>query len=74
VSPESGIWEVARREQQRMSVLERPALFCAVCGAAMQQQVFGTIRREVWCAEKRCKQYQRKLNVFDRVLTGDSHE
>jgi hypothetical protein len=58
---------------EKVSVLERPALFCAVCGAAMMQQLFGVIRREVWCAERTCKQYERKLNIFDRVLTGDSH-
>lgn len=80
MSPESAVWDVARREErgyerpEQVSVLERPALFCAVCGAAMQQQVFGPIRREVWCAESTCKQHGRKLNVFDRLLIGDAHE
>jgi hypothetical protein len=54
--------------------VERPPLFCGVCGAAVMQEVFGAIRREVWCAESKCSQHGQRLNVFDAALRGVPHE
>ena len=57
----------------QVAFVTRPALFCAHCGSAVQQRLFGVIRREVWCVEKKCPQYQQRLNVFDPIVRGASH-
>jgi hypothetical protein len=70
MSPESAALEAAR---ERVQFVTRPALFCAACGAAVMQEVFGPIRREVWCAERACHQHGKRLNVFDPVVDGVPH-
>lgn len=56
-----------------VSFVTRPALFCSACGSAVQQEVFGAIRREVWCCQTGCRQEGKRLNVYDPVIDGLPH-
>jgi len=62
-----------RRLGERVKYITRPPMFCVACGAAVEQRIFGPIRREVWCGALKCPQYGKRLNVFDPVLDGEPH-
>jgi hypothetical protein len=67
--------QYARRlEPEKVAFVTRPPLFCGACGAAVMQEVFGPVRREVWCAEATCVQHGKRLNVFDPIIRGEPHE
>ena len=70
MSPESAALEAAR---ERVQFVTRPPLFCAACGSAVVQHLFGPIRREVWCVQRDCSQYGKTLSVFDPVVDGVPH-
>jgi hypothetical protein len=70
MSPDS---DVAAYAATRVVFVTRPALYCGACGARAEEQVYGAIRREVWCINAQCSQHGRKLNVFDPILDGVSH-
>lgn len=86
MSPDSDVAAYARRVRdidsehrsphalEKVAFVTRPALFCGACGAAVMQQVFGPVRREVWCAEATCVQHGKRLNVFDPIIRGEPHE
>lgn len=48
--------------------IARPPLFCATCGAAVEQKLLGPIRREVWCIAPGCAQQHQVITVFDRIV------
>ena len=80
VSPESAVyyaWQDIEKQhtppQERVSFITRPQLFCSACGSAAMQEVFGAIRREVWCHQSGCVQEGKRLNVYDPVIDGMPH-
>jgi len=76
MSPESAAIEAAHApiNGAHVQFVTRPALFCGRCGHAVEQRIFGPIRREVWCNNMQCEQHGKRLSVFDPIVDGVPHE